>query len=139
MTDVHDKQTRSYNMSMIKSKNTKPEILVRKFLFSKGFRFRLHLKDLPGKPDIVLSKYKTVIFVNGCFWHGHESCKYFVIPKTRTDWWLQKIKDNQHRDQLAEVELKELGWKTIVVWTCELINKKKEDRFTKLIHEISYI
>ncbi len=139
MTDVHNKQTRSYNMSQIKGKNTKPEMLVRKFLFSKGFRYRLHVKTLPGKPDIVLPKYKTVILINGCFWHGHEKCKYFVIPKTRTDWWLQKIKDNQNRDQIAEVELKELGWKTIVVWTCELINKKKEDRFTKLIHEISYI
>lgn len=139
MADVHDKQTRSYNMSQIKGKNTKPEILVRKFLFSKGFRYRLHVKDLPGKPDIVLPKHKTVIFVNGCFWHGHENCRYFVIPKTRTDWWLQKIKNNQNRDQIAEVELKELGWKTIIVWTCELINKKKEDRFTKLVREISYI
>jgi len=90
MADVHDKLTRSYNMSRIKSKDTKPEMLVRKFLFSKGFRYRLHVKNLPGKPDIVLPKYRTVIFVNGCFWHGHENCKYFVIPKTRTNRWKEK-------------------------------------------------
>jgi len=98
MTDVHDKVTRSYNMSRIKSKNTKPELLVRKFLFSKGYRFKLHDKNLQGKPDIVLPKYKTVIFVNGCFWHGHNGCKYFVIPKTNTDWWLNKIKRNKQLD-----------------------------------------
>lgn len=92
MSDVHSKEVRSYNMSQIKSKNTKPEILVRKFLFAKGLRFRLHDKNLPGKPDIVLKKYKTVIFVDGCFWHGHDKCKYFIIPKTRTDWWLEKIR-----------------------------------------------
>ena len=92
MTDVHDSPTRSFNMSRIKGKNTKPEMLVRKFLFSKGFRYRLHVKNLPGNPDIVLPKYKTVIFVNGCFWHGHKGCRYFVLPKTRTEWWLQKIK-----------------------------------------------
>ncbi|PLW98638.1 MAG: hypothetical protein C0593_05030 [Marinilabiliales bacterium] len=81
MTDVHDKNTRSHNMSMIKGKNTKPEIMVRKFLFHNGFRYRINHAKLPGKPDIVLPKYKTVIFINGCFWHGHEGCKYFVIPK----------------------------------------------------------
>ena len=91
MADVHDIKTRSYNMSRIRAKDTKPEILVRKFLFGKGFRFRLHSKNLPGKPDIVLPKYKTVVFVHGCFWHGHEGCKYLVIPKTRTSWWLNKL------------------------------------------------
>ncbi|MBC7451038.1 MAG: DNA mismatch endonuclease Vsr [Cytophagales bacterium] len=85
MADVHSKEVRSYNMSQIKGKDTKPEMLVRKFLFSKGFRFRLHVKDLPGKPDIVLPKYRTVIFIHGCFWHGHEGCRYFVMPKTRTE------------------------------------------------------
>src|SRR5665647_1060941 len=97
MADVHDKQTRSYNMSQIKGKNTKPEMLVRKFLFSKGFRYRLHVKNLPGKPDILLPKYKTIIFVNGCFWHGHENCMYYVIPKTRTEWWLDKINRTKQR------------------------------------------
>jgi DNA mismatch endonuclease (patch repair protein) len=85
MADVHNKETRSYNMSRIKGKNTKPEMLVRKFLHANGFRYRLHVKNLPGKPDIVLPKYKTVIFIHGCFWHGHENCKYFVVPKTRTE------------------------------------------------------
>ena len=139
MADVHDKETRSYNMSRIKGKNTKPEILVRKFLFSKGFRYRLHVKNLPGKPDIVLPKYKTIIFINGCFWHGHENCKYYVIPKTRTDWWLQKIMDNQTRDQFAKKELEKLGWNAIIIWTCEIKDKKKDDRLTKLIREICYI
>jgi len=91
-------------MSQIKGKNTKPEMLVRKFLFSKGFRYRLHVKDLPGKPDIVLPKYITVIFINGCFWHGHKGCRYFVIPKTRTEWWLQKIYDTCFRDKVVEIE-----------------------------------
>jgi DNA mismatch endonuclease, patch repair protein len=89
---VHDKKTRSYNMSRIKSRNIKPELLVRKFLHARGFRYRLHVKDLPGKPDLVLPKYKTVIFIHGCFWHGHKDCKYFVVPKTRTELWLAKIK-----------------------------------------------
>lgn len=91
MTDVHDKQTRSFNMSRIKGKDTKPEMLVRKFLFGKGWRYHLHDKKLSGKPDLVFPKLKTVIFVHGCYWHGHEGCRYFVIPKTRTDWWLDKI------------------------------------------------
>lgn len=91
MADVHEPKVRSYNMSQIKSKNTKPEMLVRKFLFSKGLRFRIHDKKLPGKPDIVLKKYNTILFIHGCFWHWHKGCKYFVIPKTRADWWLEKI------------------------------------------------
>jgi DNA mismatch endonuclease (patch repair protein) len=99
MADVHNKVTRSYNMSRIKGKNRKPEILVRKFLFAKGYRYKLNDKTLPGKPDIVLPKYKTVIFVNGCFWHGHKNCKYFVVPKTRTKWWLDKIHTNQKNDK----------------------------------------
>jgi len=118
--DVHEPEVRSYNMSQIKGKNTKPEILVRKFLFSKGFRFRLHVKNLPGKPDIVLPKYKTVIFIHGCFWHGHDKCKYFVVPKTRTDWWLNKINTNKGNDQTAITLLKKVGWKILTIWECEL-------------------
>ena len=95
MADVHNERTRSYNMSQIKGKNTKPEILVRKFLFSNGFRYRLYDKKLPGKPDIVLAKYRTVIFINGCFWHGHEGCKNSVVPKTNTDWWIIKLNRNK--------------------------------------------
>lgn len=95
MTDVHDRETRSYNMSRIRSKDTKPEMIVRQFLYRAGYRYRLHDKKLPGKPDLVLRKYKTVILVHGCFWHGHEGCKYFVVPKTRKDWWLNKINSNK--------------------------------------------
>jgi len=120
MADVHSKLTRSYNMSRIKGKNTKPEILVRKFLFDQGFRYRLHDKSLPGKPDIVLSKYKTAIFVHGCFWHGHEDCKYYVVPKTRTEWWLNKINTNTLNDNKAISALQNLSWKVIVIWECEL-------------------
>lgn len=139
MADVHDKETRSYNMSRIKGKNTKPEMLVRKFLFANGFRYRLNVKDLPGKPDLVLPKYKTVIFINGCFWHGHKGCRYFVLPKTRTEWWLQKIKGTMRRDKEAEIKLNVMGWKVITIWTCDLKNIKKYDRLTKLIREICYI
>lgn len=124
MADVHDRATRSYNMSRIKSKDTKPEMLVRKFLFSNGFRYRLHVKNLPGKPDIVLPKYKTVIFVHGCFWHGHKGCKYYSIPKTRTDWWLKKIEKNIANDKQASKYLEEIGWKIITIWDCSLKQKK---------------
>ena len=127
MTDVHDTATRSYNMSQIKGKDTKPELIVRRFLFSHGFRYRLHDKKLPGKPDIVLPKYRTVIFVNGCFWHGHINCKYFVVPKTRTEWWLQKIYRNKQLDKDNLLKLQEKGWKTFSIFECELkgINLKR--------------
>ncbi len=120
MTDVHSKETRSYNMSQIRDKNTKPELLVRKYLFSNGFRYRVNVKDLPGKPDIVLPKYRTVIFIHGCFWHGHEGCKYFVIPKTRTEWWTEKIQKNTERDQKVHTKLKALGWNIMTIWECQL-------------------
>ena len=111
MADVHTPEVRSYNMSMIRGKNTKPEIIVRKFLHSQGFRFRLHKRDLPGKPDIVLLKHKTVIFIHGCFWHGHKNCKYFVVPKTRTKWWLNKIEGNRLTDKRNNVKLRKAGWR----------------------------
>ncbi len=120
MADIHDKATRSFNMSQIKGKDTKPEILVRKILFANGFRYRLHDKKLPGKPDIVLPKYKTVIFIHGCFWHGHKNCKYFVVPKTRTDWWLNKIENNKRRDKIVSKELNKLGWKVYEIWECKV-------------------
>jgi DNA mismatch endonuclease (patch repair protein) len=120
MADVHDIETRSFNMSMIKGKNTKPEIMVRQFLFHNGFRYRVNYSKLPGKPDIVLPKYKTVVFINGCFWHGHEGCKYFVIPKTRTNWWLEKINGTIERDKMNMSELEVLGWTVITIWECEL-------------------
>lgn len=133
MADVHDKKTRSFNMSRIKGKNTKPEILVRQFLYKNGFRYRLNYKKLPGRPDIVLPKYKTVIFTNGCFWHGHENCKDFVVPKTRTDWWIDKINQTKNRDLSTSTELESLGWKVYVIWECELKSDKREQVFEDLI------
>lgn len=134
--DVHDKATRSYNMSQIKGKNTKPEMLVRKFLFSKGYRYRLHVKNLPGKPDIVLPKYKTVIFINGCFWHGHENCKYFVIPKTRTEWWINKINSNKQKDGENFLSLSGSGWKIVTIFECELKGDKLNKTLNKLVDEL---
>lgn len=128
MTDVHSKETRSYNMSRVRSKNTKPEMLVRKFLFSKGYRYRLHDKKLPGKPDIVLPKFKTVIFIHGCFWHGHEHCKYSALPKTNSEWWSAKICANIKNDNQAIDYLESKGWKILTVWGCNL--KSKSIRFT---------
>lgn len=107
-------------MSKIRSKNTLPEMIVRKYLHSKGFRYRLHDKKLPGKPDIVLPKYKTAIFIQGCFWHGHEGCKYHRIPKSNTEYWSGKICRNVSRDQLNQKALRESGWNVILVWECEL-------------------
>ncbi len=123
MADVHDKATRSYNMSRIRNKNTKPEILIRKFLFKNGFRYRINVKKLPGTPDIVLPKYKTVIFINGCFWHGHNNCKYFKLPETRKEWWKNKIEKNIDNDFKKQNLLREAGYKVIVVWECEIKNR----------------
>jgi DNA mismatch endonuclease, patch repair protein len=129
MTDKISEEHRSWNMSRIKSRNTKPEILVCSLLHRMGFRFRLHGKVskkyhpkgvLPGKPDVVLVKYKTVIFVHGCFWHMHEGCKDATIPKTRTEWWLSKLNSNVERDNKNIKELKNTGWKIIIVWECEI-------------------
>lgn len=132
MADVHSKKTRSYNMSQIKSKNTKPEIMVRKYLFSKGFRYRLHQKALPGKPDLVLPKYKTVIFIHGCFWHGHEGCRYAVIPKTRTEWWKNKIYQTKVKDCENIAALQTLDWKVLEVWECDLKKDKREATLARL-------
>ena len=134
--DVHDRATRSYNMSQIKGKNTKPEDMVRKYLFAQGFRYRKNDKRLPGSPDIVLPKYKTVIFVNGCFWHGHSGCKYFVWPQNNADFWKEKIQHNITRDKNNYAKLHSLGWKVILVWECELKPKVKSDRLSKLCEEI---
>jgi DNA mismatch endonuclease (patch repair protein) len=125
MTDVHDKATRSYNMSKIKGKDTKPEMLLRRYLHANGLRYSLHNKNLPGKPDLTLSKYHTVIFVNGCFWHGHKGCKYFVLPKTKSEWWRVKIEETIKRDNKILKELKEHGWNSLVIWECELKPEKR--------------
>ena len=123
MADVHDADTRSYNMSCVKSKNTKPEIWVRKYLFACGFRYRINVKKLPGTPDIVLPKYKTAIFVN---------CRYFVIPKTRTEWWLDKINRNIDRDQANILALKKSGWRVITIWECQLKPAIRDDTLLNL-------
>ena len=128
MSDVHSKKVRSYNMSKIRAKNTKPELLVRKFLFKNRFRYRLHVKGLPGKPDIVFTRRRIAIFIHGCFWHGHENCKYFRIPKTREQWWTEKISRNRLNDQSAEFQLERLCYKIIIIWECEL--KPKNIFFT---------
>ena len=112
-------EQRSRNMSAIKSKNTKPEFAVRKLLHSMGYRFRLHSKDLPGSPDIVLPKYKTVIFVHGCFWHRHENCKYASTPKTRKEFWENKFKVNVKRDADIQEKIKNIEWRSVVIWECE--------------------
>jgi len=132
MADCHSKETRSYNMSRIRSKNTKPEEIVRKRLFSQGFRYRKNDSRLPGKPDIVLSKYKTVIFDNGCFWHGHAGCRCFVWPKSNAEFWEAKIQGNIERDKANYKVLTNMGWRILVIWECELkkacIDKKTVKR-----------
>lgn len=135
MADNHTKEQRSYNMSRIRSKNNAPEEKVRKFLFSKGFRYRKNDKKLPGCPDIVLPKYKTVIFVNGCFWHKHN-CKRFVWPSSNEEYWKKKILRNVERDELNIKGLKELGWKVLVVWECELKKVAIDKRLETLVDEI---
>lgn len=137
--DIHDKTTRSYNMSQIKGKNTKPEETVRKYLFSHGFRYRKNDRRLPGTPDIVLPKYKTVIFVNGCFWHGHEGCKYFVYPQNNAEFWKNKIKTNIERDLMKEKQLTELGWRIVTIWECQLKPKRREETLLKLLEKLEAI
>lgn len=124
-------------MSQIKGKDTKPELLVRKFLFAHGYRYRLHDTMLPGKPDIILPKHKTIIFINGCFWHGHKNCKYFVIPKTRTQWWENKINCNIANDKKKQTALKKAGWKIINIWTCQLKSTKVEKTLSILLKSLS--
>ena len=134
--DKLNKEQRHRCMSAIKGKDTKPELLVRKFLFSRGFRYRLNHPRLPGHPDIVLRKYRTVIFVNGCFWHGHN-CKKGKLPSSNTDFWKEKISNNKSRDAKNSDLLVKLGWKVIIIWQCEIkALKNREIRFSKLISEI---
>lgn len=136
--DIFSKSKRSDIMSKISGKETKPEILVRKYLFSKGFRYRKNVKDLPGKPDIVLPKYKTIIFIHGCFWHGHEGCKKSNLPTTNTEFWSEKIGKNIERDRFNINNLNNKGWKVIIVWQCELKNADVMDkRLMKLTTEIT--
>lgn len=134
MVDIVDSTTRSIMMSKIRSKNTKPELLIRSLLHRRGFRFRVHVKDLPGKPDIVLAKYKAVIFINGCFWHGHQGCSLFKLPGTRSDFWQQKIVRNQINDNKAIVALLEKNWRIAIIWECSIRGKNRNpEQVIKLI------
>ncbi len=130
--DVHSKEIRSFNMSRIRGKNTKPEEVVAKYLFSQGFRYRRNVRNLPGTPDIVMKKYKTVIFVNGCFWHAHEGCKYFVLPDNNKKFWEEKLFRNRERDFEKKIQLEKLGWKVITIWECELKKDKIEETLENL-------
>ena len=140
MSDKLTPEKRSWNMSRIKGKDTKIEVEVRKYLFSKGYRFRKNDKRYPGKPDIVLPKYHVAIFVHGCFWHRHEGCKDATTPKTRTEFWLEKFDKNVKNDQIKQEKLRELGWKVIVIWECELKRSFQEtmDKVEKELNKISW-
>lgn len=132
-------EQRSRCMAAIHSKDTKPELLVRKFLFARGFRYRLNHPRLPGRPDIVLRKYRTVIFVNGCYWHGHRVCKYFILPKTRTEFWKAKIERNQQRDVEVQRQLAAMGWHCITVWECQLKPAVREQTLESLAFTLNHI
>jgi DNA mismatch endonuclease (patch repair protein) len=138
LADIFSKRIRSQIMSRISGKETKPEILVRKFLFSKGFRYRKNVKKLPGSPDVVLPKYRTVIFVNGCFWHGHESCRKANLPTSNNEFWRKKILGNKERDINNTSELRRLGWSVVVIWQCELRNNvMAQNTFGRLINSLT--
>lgn len=135
--DIKSKEERSRNMSAIRSGDTKPEMLVRRYLHARGFRYGLHNRKLPGSPDIVLRKYKTVIFINGCFWHGHEGCKYYRLPKSNIEFWQAKITRNKERDAFDVSVLEAKGWKVLTVWECELRTiAQREDTLTRLVQDI---
>jgi DNA mismatch endonuclease (patch repair protein) len=136
MADNHSPQVRSYNMSRIRSRDTKPEEIVRKYLFSKGFRYRKNDTRFPGKPDIVLPKYKTIIFVHGCFWHCHAGCPDYVQPKSNQDYWRVKLERNKQRDAEHTASLQADGWRVFVVWECELKMTVRDERLERLCSEI---
>ena len=136
MPDKMTPQQRHNCMSLIRAKNTRPEVLVRQYLHAAGFRFRIHVKKLPGCPDVVLPKYRTCIFVNGCFWHGHEGCKWFVPPKTNTEFWNAKFKYNIERDKRNYSLLSEMGWKVLIVWECEIRHSDSIVTLEKLTEQI---
>lgn len=137
--DVLNHIQRHKNMVAIKAKDTRPKLIVRKYLWAHGFRYRLNYRRLPGHPDIVLRKYRTCIFVNGCFWHGHDGCKYFVMPKTNTEFWKKKIERNKQRDLEEQQQLAKMGWHVIVVWECELKPKKREQTLKSLAFTLNHI
>ena len=134
--DNRSKEARSANMSHIPSKNTKPEETVRKYLFAHGLRYRKNVSDMPGKPDIVFPKYKAVVFVNGCFWHAHEGCKWFVKPKTRIEFWEHKFQYNRDRDDRNYQKLTDQGWRVLIIWECEIRHGNAEEALQRLKNEI---
>lgn len=136
MTDNLSPDVRSYNMSRIHSKNTKPEELVLKYLFSKGLRYRRYDKRYPGKPDAIFPKYHVALFINGCFWHSHENCPKFVIPKSNLEYWKPKLERNRHRDKINYEALTIMGWRVIIIWECELKSSVCEERLERLYSEI---
>lgn len=138
MADNRSKEQRSYNMKQIRSKNTGPELLVRKFLFSHGYRYRLNVKKIVGKPDIVLKKYNTIIFINGCFWHGHKNCKNAKTPQNNGAFWINKIQTNSKRDKKNISTLKKDGWKICVIWECQLTKKNIDKTLSKLSSNLSH-
>ncbi|NWN91083.1 DNA mismatch endonuclease Vsr [Marinobacter adhaerens] len=135
MVDFLSPKERSVRMSRIRGKDTKPELSLRKVLHGLGFRYRLHVADLPGKPDLVFPKYKTVVFVHGCFWHRHPGCKIATTPKTNTEFWIEKFEKTKERDVRARKALEEAGWSTLVVWECELDSMKRALETGKRIGE----
>lgn len=137
MTDIYSSEKRSEIMSKVRGSDTKPEIYVRRFLFARGFRYRKNDKRFPGKPDIVLPKYRTIIFVHGCFWHGHKKCKAAALPSTNRKYWQEKIDKNRNRDNRNRLDLNRDGWKVYVVWECEIRNKKETE--TRLFHLLRQI
>ena len=137
MSDRVDKERRHANMAAIHGKDTKPEMVVRRWLWRHGFRYRLNYPWLPGKPDLVLRKYRTCIFVNGCFWHGHEGCKYYTVPKTNTEFWVNKVKRNQERDEKVRDKLALMGWRTITIWECELKPAQRESTLESLAYTLN--
>lgn len=139
MTEILTSPQRHSNMAAIHGKDTKPEMVVRRWLWGHGFRYRLNHPRLPGKPDIVMRKYRTCIFVNGCFWHGHEGCKYYTIPKTNTEFWVAKIRRNQERDLKVQHELAAMGWHSITIWECELKPKVREKTLESLAYTLNRI
>lgn len=139
MSDHLTIEQRHKNMAAVRSKDTKPEMVVRKYLWSRGFRYRVNNPRLPGHPDIVLRKYHTCIFVNGCFWHGHEGCKYYRVPKTNTEFWERKISRNRERDREEQKQLARMGWHCITVWECELKGERREKTLESLEYTLNHI
>ncbi len=132
MVDIVDSATRSRMMAGIRGKNTKPEILVRSYLHRSGLRFRVHAKELPGKPDVILPKYKTAVFVHGCFWHSHPRCKFAVLPASNVEFWVQKLDENRARDRRNKMNLKALGWRVLTIWECQLDERHLSGLFEKI-------